>query len=124
MHPFDRRAFLGTSFGGLAAALGGVPLLAQGPAPAEHVTFRPATLFLTWQRDPTTTMTVQWVGRDGETDDTTVYYTPCIGDLWRPEPSRAKPYPMTDLRIYRAEVTGLTPGTEYRFRLGRGSPTY
>ena len=29
---------------------------------------------------------------------------------------------MTDLHVFRAELTGLTPGTEYHFRIG-GNPT-
>ena len=39
-------------------------------APGDASPFQPSTLFLTWQRDPTTTMTVQWVGVRGETADT------------------------------------------------------
>ena len=41
------------------------------PVNLGDVTFNPATLFLTWFRDPTTTMTVQWVGTRGETPDAT-----------------------------------------------------
>jgi hypothetical protein len=54
----SRRGFLATSLMGLASG----QCLAQGPAavPTEDFPFRPSTLFLTWQRDPTTTMTVQW----------------------------------------------------------------
>ena len=40
----------------------------------EDAPFQPATLFLTWHTDPTTTMTVQWVGAAGETADTNIYY--------------------------------------------------
>ena len=52
--------------------------------------FQPATLFLTWQRDPTTTMTVQWVGTVGETADTRVYYSTGAAGPWlgqKPTPS-------------------------------------
>ena len=31
---------------------------------------------------------------------------------------------MTDLKVFRAELTGLTPGTDYQFRIGKQSPTY
>ncbi len=90
-------------------------------------TFTPSTLFLTWQRDPTTTMTVQWVGTRGETADTTVSYVPLKADKdtpWSKQATAADPYPMTDFKVFRAELTGLSPGTDYQFRIGRNSPVY
>jgi hypothetical protein len=126
----SRRTFLGSSLVGLAAGR----LL---PA-AEGSSFRPDTLFLTWQRDPTTTMTVQWVGKPGETPDTSVHYRPApapfaaaagsglawVGSAWRAQPTTTRPYPKTDLKVFRAELTGLAPGTDYEFRIGQQSPAY
>ena len=62
MFSTSRRSFLGASLATLAS---GHLLQAQQPqddAPrvVEDHAFQPSTLFLTWQRDPTTTMTVQW----------------------------------------------------------------
>ena len=88
MPPFGRRQFLGTSFGSLAAAMAAGPtVLGAEPARVEKAKepkevapeFTPTaqnTLFLTWQRDPTTTMTVQWVGRRRRP----------AGDFLRPRP--------------------------------------
>jgi hypothetical protein len=126
MFPLSRRAFLGASLAGLAS---GRILGAQQPAqPAkpddEQAAFQPSTLFLTWQRDPTTTMTVQWVGASGETADTNVSYAALKAERWQSQPTTTKPYPMTDLKVFRAELTGLTPGTDYQFRVGKQSPTY
>ena len=74
MHPPSRRAFLGASLAGLA----GPGLFASDPLAVpkggDDPPFQPTTLFLTWHRDPTTTMDVQWVGTQGETADTRVYY--------------------------------------------------
>ena len=58
---FNRRSFLGGSLCGVAAAAGSSLLwkLSESHA-AKDVNLD--TLFLTWQRDPTTTMTAQWVG--------------------------------------------------------------
>jgi acid phosphatase type 7 len=122
----SRRGFLGAS---LATFAGGQILGADKPSPVvptspDYPTFQPSTLFLTWQRDPTTTMTVQWVGARGETADTNVYYAPNLLGFWRTQPTAAWPYPMTDLKVFRSELTGLQPGTDYWFRIGRSSPTY
>ena len=81
----SRRLFLGASLSGLAS----FPLLGQEPkkepepkkdpentkAVREDAACQPTTLFLTWHKDPTTTMDVQWVGVTGETSDNSVYYT-------------------------------------------------
>src|SRR6516164_6031380 len=135
MLSISRRGFLGCSLAGLASS----PVFGSDdtPAPAkkerDDPTFQPSTLFLTWQRDPTTTMTVQWIGTVGETSDTTVTYSalqtvtwlllPQAGP-WQSQAAVARPYPMTDLKVFRAELTGLTPGTDYQFRIGKQSPTY
>ncbi|HZZ73648.1 MAG TPA: metallophosphoesterase family protein [Pirellulales bacterium] len=123
----SRRAFLGTSVASLAAA--GV-LHAETPAETllrnlvDEPAFQPSTLFLTWQRDPTTTMTVQWVGTRGETADTKVYYSSGASFVWSAQETVAKPYAQTDFKVFRAELTGLMPGTDYVFKIGNHSPIY
>jgi hypothetical protein len=125
MLSLSRRSFLGTSLAGLAS----VPLLGSPPpeenaSPLEEALFQPTTLFLTWQRDPTTTMTVQWIAARGETADTSVSYATLKSDCWRTQPTSARPYPLSDLQVFRAELTHLWPGTDYQFRIGKHSPTY
>jgi hypothetical protein len=127
----SRRTFLAASLAGLTSGrLLGADKPAEGPArtASDDSPFQPNTLFLTWQRDPTTTMTVQWVGVAGETADVKVYYAPLQGAFWdrfwRPQPTTVKPYPLTDFKVFRAELTGLTPGTDYQFRIGKASPVY
>ena len=130
MSAVDRRGFLGS----IAAAVAVGPALVGQDRPAG-----PDTLFLTWQRDPTTTMTVQWVGSDWETPDPTIHVAPltpagpgsfaggaaaAAGGDWRPVKTTRKPFPMTDRTLYRAEAAGLVPGTEYRFRIGKSSQTH
>ncbi|HLN30072.1 MAG TPA: metallophosphoesterase family protein [Gemmataceae bacterium] len=127
MFASSRREFLGASFAGLAA--GGFlwadePTAKDSAKTPEDPAFQPSTLFLTWQRDPTTTMTVQWVGTAGETSDTKISYATLRNDHWQTLQTCAKPYPTTDFKVFRAELTGLTPGTDYRFRIGKHSPTY
>ncbi len=131
MHTFDRRSFLGTTVRSLAAALAAGSALPGRPAAAfGDPLSRPDTLFLTWQRDPTTTMTVQWVGAEVTPPD--IFVSTAEGATapggeaapWSSTPTTARPFPFTDLRVFRAELTGLTPGTEYRFRIGVSPQTY
>jgi hypothetical protein len=127
------------------------------PSTPAEIAFQPSTLFLTWQGDPTTTMTIQWIGAQGETADTKIYYSrtkpvastslipPAASaalnavldaakkeskpeapkaDPWKVQVTQTKPYPMTDLKVFRAELTGLEPDTDYSFRIGAQSATY
>jgi phosphodiesterase/alkaline phosphatase D-like protein len=122
----SRRLFLGTSFAAFSAACligDDKPSTSAKKAPPE-TPFNPDTLFLTWQRDPTTTMTVQWIGAAGETADTNVAYATLKTESWQTKMPKVRPYPRTDLKVFRAELTGLKPGTDYRFRIGKESPTY
>ncbi len=91
----SRRAFLGTSLGALAAGLVRADSPPDPPVQKgiDDPPFQPNTLFLTWQRDPTTTMTVQWVGTPGETADTKISYKTLKADDWETEKTAAKPYP-------------------------------
>ncbi len=145
MSSLSRRALLGASLAGAFApsvraaqpqrSVLDAPLVG-GP---DDFAFQPTTLFLTWHRDPTTTMTVQWVGTVGETADTAVYYRPAnLGatpylaiaagaarmNLWKSQATVTKPYPKTDFKVFRTELTGLVPGTDYEFRIGKSSPVY
>jgi len=125
-----RRGFLVSSVGGLAAALSCPPgLFAQEAAditepPKENASrFAPDTLFLTWQKDPTTTMCIQWVGPE-TTHDTSINYVPLAGEVWQVQKTVTKPFPNTDLKVHRCDLTGLTPGAEYLFQIGRNAPSY
>lgn len=129
----SRRNFLAASLASLAAApLACADPLSQlvpsfNPHPAgdgDEPGFDPDTLFLTWQRDPTTTMTAQWIGALGQTADTRIYYSAEPDGLWQIESPIVRPYPTTELKVFRTEMTGLTPDTFYKFRIGHSSPTY
>jgi hypothetical protein len=128
MPRIDRRAFLGSSLGGLAAALSPLPALwaqeSSGNKTAVGAArFEPDTLFLTWQSDPTTTMTVQWVGPEVSVD-TSIQYGRVINPVWQVGKTLTRPYPNTDLKVHRCELTGLTAGTEYQFQIGKSSPIW
>jgi hypothetical protein len=126
MFTLSRRAFLGSALATLATdrLLGADPPGSLVAKAGDDAPFHPDTLFLTWQRDPTTTMTVQWIGVTGETTDTTIYYaTPREGKRHL-QAVCTRPYPRTGYKVFSAELTGLSPGTDYQFKIGRQSPTY
>jgi acid phosphatase type 7 len=143
MPVFSRRAFLRSSAGGLASALyAGHAHSADdsrevAPPPRPVISPVPAnlkpqdTLFLTWQRDPTTTITAQWVGPADEAP-TSVRVAPAAplstfgwatGTLlsklgWMTGAVRTKPFGNTEAMVHRCEFTGLAPGTEYLLQIG------
>ena len=127
----NRRAFLRSSVGGLASVLFAGPSLSADAAPEVEVAPPPRpvlapvpakltpqdTLFLTWQRDPTTTMTVQWVGPTNA--PTTVRIAPCDDDgEWKTGAVETKPFGNTEVKVHRCEFTELTPDTEYLLQIG------
>ncbi|MCC7424514.1 MAG: metallophosphoesterase family protein [Planctomycetaceae bacterium] len=120
MSLLDRRRFLASTLGGMTAANFVPSLFAEDrPAIAERPLAAPdaapASLFLTWQKDPTTTMTIQWIG---PACDTSIHYGRVTDAIWHARNVSVRPFPGTDLRVHRCELTGLTPGAEYVFQIG------
>src|SRR5580692_3330894 len=131
MHDFTRRRFLQAASllaaGGYGhnvlvkrsqAAEDAATAPAAVPAFAEKPTFDPSALFLTWQRDPTTTMTVQWVGEEKDAATRPIWFAKEGTKEWKSQTWSSRKFPLTDLMIFRTELTRLEPGTDYRFRVG------
>jgi hypothetical protein len=97
-------------------------LLAASPQFSETPNFKPRALFLTWSGNPTTTMTVQWLG-EKEEDGTSraLWYRRSGSQMWHEQPHTARRFPKTDLWLFRAQLTGLEPDSQYRFRVGLDS---
>jgi hypothetical protein len=126
MSGFDRRRFLGASLATCGAAWAWPSAVrseeekkqAAATATAAGDIIGPPTLFLTWHQDPTTSMVVQWIGPDAPSSDTIAYAT-VDTPLWQTARPILKPFPNTDLKVYRCELTGLKPATEYQFTIGK-----
>ncbi len=97
--------------------------------------YDPAAIFLTWQQDPTTTMTIDWhVKPKVDWRDDAVYrfrknnvvleYRETGQRRWRQESGTAHNFPHSDRVIYRVELTDLNPATTYDFRFGEHSKIY
>jgi acid phosphatase type 7 len=124
MNDLNRRRFLQSA--SLIAA-GGYSHLVFGnstselPKFADVPTFKPRALFLTWQRDPTTTMTIQWIGSESEGAQRPVWYAKKGGQQWHNHAYSTRRFPITDQWVHRAELTSLEPDTDYIFRIGTDS---
>lgn len=84
--------------------------------------FEPAGLLLTWQRDPTTTMTIDW--HTLKETPSELQYREAGTDTWAAVTGASHPFPFTERTIHRVELTGLDPNTTYEFRFGPDSREY
>ena len=82
----------------------------------------PPTVYLTWQRDPTTTMTVNWYNHS-TTQNEVRYRVPGAGS-WSAATAATQPFPHTERSIHTAELTGLAAGTEYEFQVDGYAETF
>ncbi|MFQ5802430.1 MAG: fibronectin type III domain-containing protein [Candidatus Methylomirabilales bacterium] len=100
----------------LSSVLAGVPKA----APENNAEpFDPPAVYLTWQHDPTTTMTIQWHSNGGRDDG--VQYQRLDERVWRTTRGSHHPMPHSGRTVHTAELTDLMPGTDYRFRFGENS---
>jgi acid phosphatase type 7 len=82
----------------------------------------PVAIYLTWQRDPVTTMTVHWHTdwTEGFADSVLEYRA--AGDAnaaWTRATGKAQPFPFTNRMVHTVEIAGLRGDTLHEFRLGR-----
>lgn len=75
----------------------------------------PPAVYLTWQRDPTTTMTVHWYNTDAAQNE--VRYRAVGEPEWTTLSGSTQPFPFTERSIHTAEITGLIPDGEYEFQV-------
>jgi hypothetical protein len=74
-------------------------------------------LYLTWSRDPTTTMTINWVDIYAG-GGTTVWYRKYGARDWSKAAASRSNVGPTTLQLRRIELTNLQPGTIYEFGIG------
>jgi len=74
--------------------------------------------YLTWQRDPTTTMTVSWLGESESSQ--TLQWRKIEAGNWHTSEGTSAPFPHTAKTLTQAELAGLESDRVYEFRLGQG----
>jgi acid phosphatase type 7 len=89
----------------------------------------PAAVFLTWQRDPTTTMTIDW-HTEGQVAGAQLQFRPRGDTVWESRVPESSAFPfaedvaMVQRVIHRVELTGLEPDATYQFRAGGTGEPY
>ena len=80
--------------------------------------YDPVAVYLTWQHDPTTTMTVQWI-TDMSKDNEELYYKREGEDSWKMVIGTKMPMPEKEpYFIHKTELVDLAPGASYTFKAG------
>src|SRR4051812_22852294 len=83
----------------------------------ETPAFKPVALYLTWQKDPTTTMTIQWITGADETQDILDYQKMGSGETnWKQVSGTHHPLPEEHpYLVHFAEIEKLEPNSSYTF---------
>ncbi len=82
----------------------------------------PPALYLQWQRDPTTTMTIHWHTVGEATSE--LYYRSLVTTNWIPASGIAKPLVGSERTVRIVELTGLKPGANYEFCFQPGARVF
>lgn len=84
----------------------------------------PEAVYLTWQNDPTSTMTIQWITKnDDETAE--VEYQLLDAKEWMSCTGVLKPLPQEEpYTVHLVEIVDLQPKTSYRFRIKNCEKTH
>ncbi len=92
--------------------------------PAEQP-FDPLAVYLTWQKNPESSMTIHWISAGNQPEDS-VYYKPEGAKEWRLANGSHKPLPEghTEYLIHTTELTGLEPDTPYVFAAGHNGKVF
>ena len=114
---FSRRAVLAAFVGLLLAGLCPTVGLAAGA--------EPAGLVLTWRKDPTTTMVIDWHRAKAAMGEPSVLRVRPAGDeAWREHAAQRRPFPHGEGVVDRVELEGLRPDTAYEFAGSEGGRVY
>lgn len=86
------------------------------------------TIYLTWQRNPETTMTIQWislVAEESNPDDNQIYYQVKGDEEWQTANGTLFLFPQaSQYHIHRVELVNLCPNTTYCFKIKNSEQEY
>ncbi|WP_131781505.1 purple acid phosphatase family protein [Legionella gresilensis] len=77
----------------------------------------PNAVYLTWQSDPHTTMTINWITKTNDNNDA-LQYRPSATAAWIPVNGNHNVLPVDkSYQVHRVSLNGLKPGATYEFSL-------
>lgn len=83
------------------------------------------TVFLTWQRDPQTTMTIQWISSISDTASSVFYKKKNANEVSKEQNGQIRPFPHSpEYLIHRVELVNLSPNTLYAFTISKEGREY
>lgn len=83
--------------------------------------FEEESVYLSWQKDPLTTITIQWLSLNEESPDK-IFYKKISDKEWSTTQGTHLPFPFSQCyQIHRVELNNLVPGTNYQFKLNSNS---
>lgn len=86
---------------------------------------QPVAIYLTWQADPSTSMTVQWISRTADHRTDLVQYRPVGGNRWFEQTGAHHAMPGSeDHLIHHTRLDHLEPGADYEVRCGVDGASY
>src|ERR1700722_1869994 len=86
--------------------------------------YDPIAVYLTWQRKPDTTMTIQWITLHDHPKDSVAYHA-AADSFWQYEEGSHTYTPEGQhYLIHRVELTDLRPQTDYYFRIEANGKIY
>lgn len=86
--------------------------------------YDPVAVYLTWQRSPESTMTVQWITPASRNQDL-VEYRQTPDAPWQQALGSHNALPdASGYIVHKVEITGLSPHTTYTFRTGKDAVEY
>ncbi len=97
-------------------------LMISGCLHSESFEMETESFMLSWQQDPTSTMTIDWYSEPGSRSQ--LEYRPKGTDEWTTKTGHTVRIPESDRTFQRHELTGLQPGARYEFRFTGSEPTY
>lgn len=84
-----------------------------------HLSARIDAFYLSWYQDPTSTITIQWISPENESDDTLHLQQK---DEWSLK--TASHHLLSNYNIHQITLTDLSPDTEYSFRIADETNVY
>ena len=78
----------------------------------------PLAIYLTWEKDPSTTMIAEWFTNEKNENQEIQYRVEGSEEPWKKPSINTSQFPENQpYYIHRADISGLTPNTTYRFKI-------